>query len=114
MNLEDLKHRFTLSVSMIEEKGKDYADARALYNHLYELKKVVLAKCSQSSAGKTNAEKEMLGLCSEEYKIHLHGLKEAESDYLRLEAEYERWKAETEATRTLISLEKETIKNFGG
>lgn len=114
MTLEDLSHKLNLAVGMIEEKGKEYADAKALYNYLYELKKVVLASSAKNSEGKTNAEKEMLGLTSPVYQQHLETLKDAEGDYLRAEAEYKRWEAEADAARTLISIEKEKIRNFGG
>jgi hypothetical protein len=114
MSIDDLGHKLNLAIGMIEEKGKEYAEARALYNYLYEMKKVMLAACAKDSDGKSNAEKEMLGLTSPEYKSHLHALKEAEGDYLRLEAEYKRWEAEADGCRTLISIEKEKIKNFGG
>lgn len=114
MNIQDLESKFTKSVVMIETKGKEYADARALYNYLYEMRKTVLAAHIKASCEKTHGAKEADAYSSTDYITHLEGIKEAEGSYLRLEAEYERWKAETEALRTLISLEKEKIRNFGG
>jgi len=106
MELAGLEQKFTTSVNMIEKKGKEFADAKSLYNYLYELRKVVLADRMKASDGKSNAEKEMLALSSPEYKTHLEAIKESEGNYLRIEAEFTRWKSQFEAIRTLISLEK--------
>lgn len=110
MELVELERKFQEAVNMIEKKGREYADARALYNYLYELRKVVLADRMKVSSGKSVSEKEMLALCTAEYKTHLESIKEAEGSYLRSEAEYCRWKSQFEAARTLISLEKQKMQ----
>jgi len=107
MEIHELEQKFREAVYKIEEKGKAYADAKSMSNYLYEQKKVVFSDAFKRSEGKTIAEREANAFTDESYRNHLEGLKEAEGESLRLEAEYKRWLSQFEAIRSLISLEKE-------
>lgn len=62
MTLQELEEKFVKSVVMIETKGKKYAEARSLYNYVYEMKKVVLASCSKILTAKQTQRKKCLAL----------------------------------------------------
>lgn len=106
----DFQAKMSEAVAMIEKVGTEYAEARALSWLLQEQRKVVLAKCTNEAAGKSIAEKENYARTSEEYKLHLEGTKEAIGEEYRLKAVYERWQAQYESIRSLLSLEKQKMQ----
>lgn len=91
---------------MIEKKGKEYAESRALSWQLQELRKVVLAEETKKQSDGSYVEREGKARCTEAYKQHLQGTKEAIHRENALKAEVERWSAQFEALRSLLSLEK--------
>ena len=58
------------------------------------------------------AEKETNARCSEFYKIHLAGTAAAIEKEHTVKAECERWSAQWESVRSLISLEKKQMEVF--
>jgi len=97
---------------MIERTGRAYADARAISWHLQEMRKVVLAEESRKADGSSMTEKETIARCSEGYKAHLEGTSQAIKNELTKKAEAERWKAQWDSLRSLISFEKTQMETF--
>jgi len=93
------------AVNNIEKIGKLYAIAKGTSYHMQEMKKVVLAREMKKYKG-SSASREMEARASERYEQHLDGTRQAIEDETRLRAEYERWKAQYESCRSLLSLEK--------
>ena len=110
MELNEIEEKMREAVNKIETVGGQYAEAKALSWLLQEQKKVVLATLMGKSAAKTVNAKELEALQSPEFTQHLDGTKEAIGDEGRLRASWEKWKAQFEACRSLISAEKEKMK----
>ena len=110
MDFIDIEKKMRESVVKIETVGTEYAQAKALSWLLQEQRKVVLATQMAKSEAKTVNAKELDALQSVEYKTHLEGTKEAIGEEHRLKAVYERWLAQMEACRSLMSLEKKKIE----
>ena len=109
MEIVDLEAKIQQAVLKVGEVGKDYAEAKALSWLLQEQRKVVLATQMSKSEAKSVSGKEQEALQSQEYKDHLEGTKEAIADEHRLKATYERWFAQFEALRSMMSLAKKQI-----
>ena len=109
---KSLRDKMAEAVVKIEEKGKAYANAKALSWQLQELRKVVLADETRKAEGSSMAEKETVARCSEAYKTHLEGTSEDIKRELTAKAEYERWDAQWNSIRSLISLEKKVLETF--
>ena len=101
----DIEKAMQHAVIKIETTGKEYAEAKGISYHLQQMKKVVLAREMKGQMG-TAANREMHARASRRYEEHLEGTKQAIIDETRLRAGYERWRAEYEACRSLLSLEK--------
>ena len=110
--MESLRDKLAEAVLEIEKKGILYADARALSWHLQEMRKVVLSELMRNAQAKSMTEKEMIARCSQDYKLHLEGTREAIKNELVLKAQCERWKCAWESIRSLISLEKKKMEVF--
>ena len=106
----DLPNKLMEAANKVEEIGILYAEAKALSWLLQEQKKVVLASEMRVSEGKSATEKEQNALCSEVYKTHLEGTKEAIAEELRLKAMLSRCEYSFEGYRSLMSLEKQKIQ----
>lgn len=106
MELVDIESAMREAVNKIETVGVEYADAKALSWLLQEQRKVVLATQMAKSTAKSVNGKELDALQSPEYAEHLEGTKEAIADEHRLRASWEKWRAQFEACRSLISAEK--------
>lgn len=106
MELGDIDSRLRQTVDNIEKYGREYASARGLSWLLQEQKRCILATQILKAGGKTVLEKESIALASEKYKTHLNVTKDCIAEELSLKATYERWQAEFEALRSLMSLEK--------
>lgn len=72
----------------------------------------MLAEETRKAEGSSMAERENIARCSEAYKLHLEGTKEAIQKELTLKAECERWSSQWNSIRSLLSLEKKTIETF--
>ena len=93
------------AVNKIEEIGKQYAEAKGTSYLLQEQKKVVLARIMSDIEGSV-ASREVEARASDRYEEHLVGTKVAIVEELKLKAEYEKWKAQYETCRSLLSMEK--------
>ena len=85
--------------------GKSYAMARGISYQLQEMRKVVIARVMKEHDG-SSANREMEARASKRYEDHLRGTSEAIVEETRLKAEYEKWKAQYESCRSLLSMEK--------
>ena len=110
MELNEIEEKMREAVNKIEEVGVLYADAKALSWLLQEQRKVVLATQMAKSEAKSINGKELDALQSPEYAQHLEGTKEAIADEHRLKATSERWYAQWESCRSLLSLEKKKME----
>ena len=110
MEIHELESKMREAVINIEKFGKDYADAKGLSWLLQEQRKVVLATQMAKSEAKSINGKELDALQSEEYKTHLEGTKEAISEEHRLKAVMERWSAQFEACRSMMSFTKKQME----
>lgn len=105
----DFQAKLSQAVLMIEKKGKEYAQAKAISWQLQELRKTVLA-CEVAKIGQGSFnDRESMARSSEIYRQHLEGTKQAIEKELTLKAECERWSAQYEALRSLCSLEGKKI-----
>ena len=73
----NFEEKFRNVIEKIETVVKSYSDAKALSWLLQEQKKVVLATEISKIEKGSYAERERQALCSESYRIHLEGTKEA-------------------------------------
>ena len=72
---------------------------------MQEMRKVVLARVMCEIEGSA-VSREAEARASKRYEEHLEATKEAIVEETRLRAEYERWKAQYESCRSLLSMEK--------
>lgn len=86
--------------------GEDWADANAAADALEETKKSVLAKLMLESGGKTNAEKEMLGLADEKYMSFVNSMVEARRTANKLRVRYDSAKTLAELRRSQESTKR--------
>ena len=103
-----LETRLNEAVAKIEETGKKYAKARGLSWQMQEMKKVILSQIMKDMDGSI-ADREMRARCDQRYIDHLEGTGVAIAEENRTRAIYERFKAQFEAVRSLVSLEKAKI-----
>ena len=101
----DIEREMKTAVNKIEEIGGLYAEAKALSYQMQKMRSVVLASEMRNFEG-SMASREMNALASDKYILHLAGVKEAIEVETKLKAGYERWQAQYEACRSLLSLEK--------
>jgi len=109
---KSLRDKLADAVVMIEKAGREYATARGLSWNLQELRKVVLAEETRKAEGSSMTEKETNARCSTAYKTHLDGTSQAIKDELIKKAVCERWKAQWDSLRSLISFEKTQMETF--
>ena len=110
--MDGLREKLAQAVKMIEQTGKTYASARAVSWLLQEQRKIVLAEEARKADGSSMAERENRARGSEAYRIHLAGTSDAIKQELTAKAEYERWQAQWESIRSLISFEKKQMEVF--
>ena len=110
MEIFEIESRMRDAVNNIEKVGREYADAKALSWLLQEQRKVVLASQMAKSEAKSVIGREQDALQSESYKLHLEGTKEAIAEEHRLKATYERWFAQYESCRSMMSLTKKQME----
>jgi len=103
----ELADKLKQAVTMIEKKGTAYAEAKGTSWNLQELRKVILSEQVRAQNPTLSvAEREHFARTTDEYKTHLKGTSEAIKKELIAKAEYERWTAQVEALRSLLSHEK--------
>ena len=105
MELAQIEKNMREAVNQIEVIGSQYAQARGTSYHLQELRKVILAREMKRFDGSV-ANKEMEARASERYEQHLEGTRDAIIEETRLRATFEKWKAQYDACRSLLSAEK--------
>ena len=109
---KSLSDKLRESVVNIEKYGLEYAKNRAISWQLQEMRKVILAEEARKSSGASNAESETLARCTSSYKLHLDGTKQAILAELTSKAKLERWRAQWESIRSMMSFEKTQMKVF--
>lgn len=97
----------------IEEVGNAYAEARGQSYQAQELKGSVLASIIKKYPNLPVSKAEVEAKDSQEYRAHIQETAKLITKELRLKAQYERWKAQFEASRSLSSLEKVTQQHIG-
>ena len=105
LDQNDIEKKMRLAVQNIEKIGKQYATAKGISYQMQEMRKVILAREMNKYKGSV-ASREVSARASERYEEHISGTKEAIEEETRLRAEYERWRSQYEACRSLLSLEK--------
>ncbi len=105
MEFVQIEKNMRQAINKIEEVGKSYAEAKAQSYQLQEMKKVVLAKLKNEREG-SDVKREREALIAERYALHIQGTAEAIGIETRLRAELDRWKAQFEGCRSLLSMEK--------
>ena len=110
MELHEIEEKMREAVKNIEKIGTQYAEAKALSWLMQEQRKVVLATEAAKSEAKSAIAKEQEALQSEAYKLHLEGTKEAIGEEHRLKATYERWYAQYECCRSMMSVTKKQME----
>ncbi len=112
MNL-DWNDSFKTIILAIETTGNDYAEKKATSYYLQELRTSILSSIINKSDKKSVAKAEHEAKGSEDYRQHLKETAEAIERELKAKAKYEKAKAQFEAMRSLISLEKKTQNDIG-
>jgi len=92
----------------INDAGQEWAEANFLYEQMDELKKHVLASLKDECDG-SDAARERVALASEAYKKHINAMCEAHKNALIKKIRYDALCKKFDATRTLVSLEKQKI-----
>ncbi len=105
MEIYDIERHMLTAVKKMSEVGKEYAKAKGESYQLQEMRKVVLARIMCEIEGSV-ASRETEARASERYEQHLEGTRQAIEEETRLRAEYQRYNAQYEAFRTLMSAEK--------
>ena len=108
MELHEFESRFEKTINAFREVGESYAECKAQSWHLQELRKVILANQMTKLEG-SESSKERQALCSEEYRIHLNGTRQAIENELKLRAKMEKLQYQIEAYRSLSSLAKKQM-----
>ena len=104
---DDFTEKLRDTVTQIEKKGVEYANARGISWHLQEMRKVVLAdEMRMLDQNLSVAEQDKRARYSKAYVLHLEGTKVAIQRELTFRAKYERYKYQFEAIRSMMSLEK--------
>lgn len=106
MELVDIAKGMNTAAANIEKYGDKYAEARAQSWLLQEQLKVVKAHEMKKHQSLTIAAAEREALDSDAYHTHLKGTAAAVRAEASLRATYERWKAEFEKFRSLLSAQK--------
>jgi len=110
MELHELETKFQEAVNGIQTHGLEYAKYRPLSWQLQEMRKVVLATQMAKSTEKSVTAREQEALQSEEYKTHLRGTAEAMEKEHKASAMRERFQAQFEYCRSMISLTKKQME----
>lgn len=103
---------FNRIIEQIEKKGIDYADKKATSYYMQELRTSVFSSLVKKSGERTDKAKENEARASSEYKEHLLRTKEAIKEEYIAKSQCEKVKAQFEAMRSLISLDKKVIEKF--
>ena len=109
MDQYTIEKKLIEAVTNIEKYGVEYAVAKGKAYQLGRMREVVLAMEMKNYTG-TNAYRQMEALRSPKYILHLEGTAEAITDEQKTRALFERWKAQQETLRSLLSLEKQKAK----
>ena len=105
MEQYNIEQNMREAVNKIEEIGSLYAEAKGLSYQMQKMREVVLAREMKNYEG-TSAFREMEAKASDRYSEHLEGTRDAIIEETKLKAQYERWQAQYESCRSLLSLEK--------
>ncbi len=108
MELIQIENDMTTAVNKIEEIGTLYAEAKGVSYQMQKQREVVLAREMKEHGG-SNANQKTEALASDRYVEHIKGTGEAIELETKLKAQLERWKAQYEACRSLLSLEKAKV-----
>ena len=93
---------------LISKKGGQYARAKAKWEMLNESKKSVLAKIASSQEW-SEATRERLARCHEDFKSYLVGVQQARQEELELKYEIDSLVMKFEYWRSMNSLKKKEI-----
>ena len=97
------------AVNKIEEIGGLYAEAKGLSYQFQKMREVILSREMSSLEG-SMASREMYAKSTLVYAKHLEATAKCIENETKLRAYYEKWKAQFEACRSLLSLEKSKSK----
>jgi len=106
----DFQAKFRATLQQLETVGVQYAEAKGVSWQLQELRKIVLSEEMQKATANTVADRENQARCSQVYKQHVEGTKEAITREHALKAKYERFYAQYEALRSLCAQETARMK----
>jgi len=109
MEQYDIEKKLIEAVTNIEKYGVEYAVAKGIAYQMQKMREVVLAQEMKRHLG-SNAHKEMEAKTSENYINQILAAAEAITDEQKTRAVFERWKAQQETLRSLLSLEKQKAK----
>jgi len=107
---QELETKMREAVNGIEKYGLEYAKSRPVSWQLQELRKVVLASQMAKSEGKSAIAKEQDALQSPEYRQHLEGTREAMEREFTDKAMIERYHAQFESCRSMMSFTKKQME----
>lgn len=100
MDIQEIRKHIENDPDIVWEKEKEFRKEKALLDDLEDKKKTLLAKLKVSKMG-SNVEKQDQAMASDEYSVHLDGIKEQKLIVAQREAEYHYWQNHFEAMRSL-------------
>ncbi len=121
MDLIDIQKNLLETSSKLEDAGVKAFESRAEYNHMKELKKIILSQIISdiSMAYKNKSEKipsvnklEIIAQANKQYSDHLKAINILEKTYGKNYAIYEALKAKFECYRSMLSLQKSLSKTL--
>lgn len=105
MTPNELQEEIYKTVDMLDLMIEEYSKAKADYNYMSEMKKVVLNLEKEKQTG-TNADRERKALAGEGYQKYLWKVLEVDLKYFQLEGKKGVLEKKLDAYRSLLSYEK--------
>lgn len=113
MNIQEIMDKLETLPSQIQTVGEQLAEARGYVTYMREFKKIIFSQefsnAMNSEDKKTVTVGEAEAYNSMAYRTHIVGLEEAEKNLNKAQAIYEARKAEFDACRSLLALEKRMV-----
>lgn len=100
MDIAEIRKNIELLPDHIYELEKSYLEGKAQLEYMSDLTKHLIAKWKSQFNG-SNAEKERLAMATDEYRIHLEGVRDQAKIVAKLAADFHLEERRFEAMRSL-------------
>jgi hypothetical protein len=100
MEINKIRNELLNLPDLIEEVELEFLEAKYLYDYMSELKKHLLAKLKINKDG-SNANKETEALASDEYRVHIDGMRDQGSILAKAAARFHSLERKFDSMRSL-------------